>query len=585
DYQNRKAVMLAKAADTAGERTIGVLTKADTVERGEHGVWIDMLAGRKNQLLHGFFATKQPGPAELEKNLTFEEARAAEAEYFKTQAPWSNLDLGLKSRFGIANLTKFLSDRLGEYIAGKLPDLHQHLLASHTSVLDQIKDLPDAPSADPVAELHVRLASLNRDLDALVRGDSGFGQLIQAKNRNDRRFKAVIRATRPAFVPFESKQKREIEAWTKKQQSSKRRKVDSASKSALAAPAASIPPAPVFNFSSQATSTSAATSGPSFAFGLPAAANGGPSPFAAVTSTPLAAEESAANALTTSAIDSDDEDGEVAEPNPSISMKLDEVRKHILERKAREVPLNTPYGARQSLMIQALENWTPLTQDALKRTLEPVKETVEAVTASYFGRSGGSELRSIAMMVCSDVLEELSGKASDRLSDLVALEAVPFTQNTHYFQTTRDGALNEYKAARKKNNPQNANEEDMNDALAALAKIGLSGVTAEQLAQLHEADPFEEELEAAAMTVAYWKVAYKRIIDDVPRIIDFSLIRPLPRALSAALLTKLVSGGDAEIKRLMSESPDVAELRADLALRKKRLEEAKKVLAAFGSGL
>ncbi|GAA6020457.1 hypothetical protein JCM10207_000006 [Rhodosporidiobolus poonsookiae] len=88
-----------------------------------------------------------------------------------------------------------------------------------------------------------------------------------------------------------------------------------------------------------------------------------------------------------------------------------------------------------------------------------------------------------------------------------------------------------------------------------------------------------------AITVAYWTVAYKRIIDDVPRIIDHALLRPLPSALSAALLKRLVSGGDAEIRRLMSESKELADERAELGLRKKRLEEAKKVLAAFESSL
>jgi hypothetical protein len=74
----------------------------------------------------------------------------------------------------------------------------------------------------------------------------------------------------------------------------------------------------------------------------------------------------------------------------------------------------------------------------------------------------------------------------------------------------------------------------------------------------------------------------QRIVDDVPRIIDFSIIHRLPSAISHALLEHLVSGGDSEIRRLMSESPEVAEERAELNMRKKRLEEAKKVLLAFG---
>lgn len=63
---------------------------------------------------------------------------------------------------------------------------------------------------------------------------------------------------------------------------------------------------------------------------------------------------------------------------------------------------------------------------------------------------------------------------------------------------------------------------------------------------------------------------------------SFSVVRRLSSATSHALLERLVSGGDSEIRRLVSESPEVAEQRAELILRKKRLEEAKKVLLALG---
>lgn len=65
-------------------------------------------------------------------------------------------------------------------------------------------------------------------------------------------------------------------------------------------------------------------------------------------------------------------------------------------------------------------------------------------------------------------------------------------------------------------------------------------------------------------------------------IIDASVIRPLPHAISEALHQRLLSGGSQELERLVAESPELAEQRAELNMRKKRLDDAKKVLFAYG---
>jgi hypothetical protein len=71
-------------------------------------------------------------------------------------------------------------------------------------------------------------------------------------------------------------------------------------------------------------------------------------------------------------------------------------------------------------------------------------------------------------------------------------------------------------------------------------------------------------------------------VDDIPRIIDAAVIRPLPSAISNALLKRLVSTSEEDIKRLMAEPEMLAAERAELNLRKTRLEDAKRVLVSFG---
>lgn len=174
DFQNQKAVLLAKEADPEGQRTIGVLTKADTVQRGEHASCLELVEGRRHQLAYGFFVTKQPGTEDLAKNLTFQKARSAEAKFFDRVEPWMNLAPHVKRQLGTRHLVAFLSDRLGNYIAEKLPQIRSDIATSLASVRAALNDLPAPPSSDSVSEMHARLAALSRDLHLLVQGATGF---------------------------------------------------------------------------------------------------------------------------------------------------------------------------------------------------------------------------------------------------------------------------------------------------------------------------------------------------------------------------------------------------------------------------
>lgn len=235
-------------------------------------------------------------------------------------------------------------------------------------------------------------------------------------------------------------------------------------------------------------------------------------------------------------------------------------------------------------------------------------------------------------MTVADTIEELFDATTERLNYHLQLDSIPFTLNDHYFSDQVVKALGLLKVERHKKSPHIVGGYDYSQTLAHLASVGYQGVKEEDLPRLLGPDKWEEELSAMAHTTAYWKVrlppshpslplfiltcfprrsptrsalvpfppdlpasslrpllsipSLQRIIDDVPRIIDFSLIRALPSALHTSLLKRLVSGGEESvIKRLMMESPELAEERAELNSRKSRLEDAKKVLAAFGHGL
>ncbi|GAA5924850.1 hypothetical protein JCM10213_000459 [Rhodosporidiobolus nylandii] len=505
DVETQKAFRFAKTADPDGKRTIGVLTQADLVQPGEHPAWIDILQGRKHIVANGFHATKLLSPEDIARNLSFEDARALEKAYFQEEGPWNGLDAATKRRLGTTNLTIFLSSKLGRFISEQLPQIQRDLAQTYGRILADLRKLPPPPSSDPVTELHVRLNTLQHQLNLLVQGDaSGYHELIGAKNRNDEAFREAIRKTRPHFVPHlrsaEEGQAGEGAGETEEQQRPDR-----------------LAP---------------------------------------------------------------------------LRMNLDEVHQHIKINTARELPRSTPYGAKTSLMLKALEHWPVLTQLALEDARPSVQRAVDKVIEQIFGKGTNEELRGIVRISAVETLETLFRQTSAKLDDVLELEKIPFTLNDHYFNAQVDAVLamlkEEYHVHMKPEHQlhRTVRPEKVRDALTALTAAGWPGVVEGDLGRLRSADEYEDSLTAMANTVAYWKVASKRLIDNAPRIIDFSLLQKIPSALSQALLKKLVAGGeDSVIKRLMIESPEVAEERAELEVRKKKLEEAKSVLAAFGQAV
>lgn len=107
-------MQLAKQVDPTGQRTIGVMTKPDTLPPGatkSRDLWLDVIEGRRFPLKHGYYCTRQPDDDERTKGITTAQAREAEMAFFRNNAPWSTS--AQKHRFGttqlVANLSKLLT--------------------------------------------------------------------------------------------------------------------------------------------------------------------------------------------------------------------------------------------------------------------------------------------------------------------------------------------------------------------------------------------------------------------------------------------------------------------------------------------
>ncbi|KAF3903239.1 Dynamin-1 [Dactylellina cionopaga] len=144
DAVNQSAAQMARKLGP--NRTIGALTKPDTVMDEEHDQWVRILQGKEHRLPHGYFVTKQPNQAQLSARVSHTEARKLEDIFFENVDPWNSELSGLKHRFGTLNLQRYLSKELAGLIRQRLPEIINNVQKQRDHVQSQLDLLPPPPA-------------------------------------------------------------------------------------------------------------------------------------------------------------------------------------------------------------------------------------------------------------------------------------------------------------------------------------------------------------------------------------------------------------------------------------------------------
>ena len=127
DIATQEILSMAEEADPLGQRTLGVLTKPDLVDRGAKEHVMDLVRGTRNKLTLGYCMVRNRG--QQDKPLSSTGRHEKEKQFFNT-APWSTLD---RDRVGIPALQDRLRDLLvditrQEFLNVK-HEVHKRLLA------------------------------------------------------------------------------------------------------------------------------------------------------------------------------------------------------------------------------------------------------------------------------------------------------------------------------------------------------------------------------------------------------------------------------------------------------------------------
>ncbi|KAD4982645.1 hypothetical protein R6Q59_002265 [Mikania micrantha] len=117
DIATSDAMKLAREVDPSGERTFGVLTKLDLMDKGTNA--LDVLEGRAYRLQHPWVGIVNRSQADINKNTDMIYARRREREYFATSPDYGHL----ANKMGSEYLAKLLSQHLESVIKAKIPGI------------------------------------------------------------------------------------------------------------------------------------------------------------------------------------------------------------------------------------------------------------------------------------------------------------------------------------------------------------------------------------------------------------------------------------------------------------------------------
>lgn len=119
-------IQRARHFDKSGQRTVGIITKCDLINKGTEGriaLFTKNLDQTKLKL--GYFLLKNPSPQELADGTTAFERKRLEMEYFRSER-WREHGLNF-SRVGIEALGSFLQVLLEDHIERELPKVRDEI--------------------------------------------------------------------------------------------------------------------------------------------------------------------------------------------------------------------------------------------------------------------------------------------------------------------------------------------------------------------------------------------------------------------------------------------------------------------------
>ncbi|KAG1840219.1 P-loop containing nucleoside triphosphate hydrolase protein [Suillus tomentosus] len=567
DMENQQSMSLARAADPNGKRTIGVLTKPDTLGTGainQRRKWVEIIEGRSEEhtLTHGFYCVRLPDDSERAQRLSRAESQRRAAEYFDTTSPWK--DVIERHRFGIPGFVSDISQLLIQLIEETLPCLREDvdtLLAKCTKDFDE---LPPPLENDPQIEVLGRVNTFCDDFKSFVNGSHEDKSLAQRNRALYAIFKRDIRGTAPDFRPFNDPEHYvpldDTEGnmtLTERDPGVKVMGIYDIRRVIQEAIGWELPN----NVPYQAKATLITQFTKLWVVPSERCLTGVNNVLDQVVDTLISTHFGRFKVL-------EEYFGNL------IRIQVDICKARAKDAVKTALDLETiPHYTQNTHYLQILrEKWLAHYKTVRSRPFmyrAPVYEIKEArgpITSRPGSPNPSTSDDECNKPMCDPSPHPMSARKANGASRGRGLKPCPSNTYTGELETSEAKALR------------------------ALAEAGYAGLRVSDLARLLPPDSFEEELVVMADVRAYFHVAYKRTIDHIPFTIEHSLHHALAKQLSQSLLTSLLTDAASgpnfseRMKELVSEDASIAQRRLMLSTRKERLLNIRRRLMTFSNG-
>ncbi|KAL1746323.1 P-loop containing nucleoside triphosphate hydrolase protein [Schizophyllum fasciatum] len=271
---------------------------------------------------------------------------------------------------------------------------------------------------------------------------------------------------------------------------------------------------------------------------------------------------------------------------------LQDIREVIDKSIAWELPRHVPYEATKVLVMRITAHWSEPALRCAANVVEATDEKMLAMIQMCFGQFEG--LRAHVQSVVAAHLAEHADNMEVSLSKALKLETGQplFTQNTHYLETEEAKWLQlygrthyhhgQYYVCHPPPSPSSVPPLVHNSGVSEWPPQ--SHVPATSRTSRSTTPPpvrhtrVSEELEVMAKVHAYVQVAYKRIIDHVPLLVEHDFNQELAKDLLEIILRSFNVMSDGEKRALLSEVREVADIRTALKGKRGRLVSIQKKL-------
>ncbi|KAK8141153.1 hypothetical protein G3M48_000691 [Beauveria asiatica] len=176
---NQEVFKMARAADPAGHRTVGIITKCDALQSGDELGVLRIAQNAVERLQHGWFVIRNRSTKEIQEGVTIAQRHENERRFFQG-APWNELP---KERIGVKALKPFLGQLLYEHIRREFPALVNEIEALYRETQKKIEALGSSrQTATEQRQYLTRMANrYQRNVEDALRGNYAVELEVQSQ--------------------------------------------------------------------------------------------------------------------------------------------------------------------------------------------------------------------------------------------------------------------------------------------------------------------------------------------------------------------------------------------------------------------